>query len=173
MYANLVEIFYSVDEPRRARRSQFCKEIEKTMEGHHLVEESTKKRRKRAFIMSDSEVITIMIMFHQGRYRDLKSYYIHHIQQHCQRDFPHTVSYNRFVELQQKALLPTNGLRYGGTGSSSSFKVSMQPECKHFFYWTSKWHRSQSEQSQGSQELLFFKGLGHTPCGDVLDNVQL
>jgi len=45
-------------------------------------------------------------MFHQGRYRDLKSYYINHIQQHCQRDFPHTVSYHRFVEPQQKALLP-------------------------------------------------------------------
>ena len=98
MYANLVDIFYFVDE--------FCKEIEKTMEGHLLVDESAKKRRKRAFIMSDSEVITIMIMFHQSRFRDLKSFYINYIQRHCTRDFPHTVSYNRFVELQQKALLP-------------------------------------------------------------------
>jgi len=98
MYANLVEIFYLVDE--------FCKEIEKTMEGHLLLRDLSKKRRKRAFTMSNSEVIIIMIMFHQSRYRDIKSFYINYIQRHCTIDFPHTVSYNRFVELQQKALIP-------------------------------------------------------------------
>ena len=98
MDTNLVEIFYIIDE--------FCKEIEKTMEGHSLPKDISKKTRSRAFTMSNSEVITIMIMFHQSRYRDIKSFYINYIQQHCKRDFPHTVSYNRFVELQQKALIP-------------------------------------------------------------------
>jgi len=98
MDTNLVEIFYIIDE--------YCKEIEKTMEGHLLTKETSKKTRKRAFTMSDSEVITIMIMFHQSHYRDLKTFYINYIQRYRQRDFPHTVSYNRFVELQQKALLP-------------------------------------------------------------------
>ena len=45
-------------------------------------------------------------MFHQSRYRDIKSFYINYIQRHGASDFPHTVSYNRFVELQQKALIP-------------------------------------------------------------------
>jgi hypothetical protein len=98
MNANLVEIFYIVDE--------FCKEFQKVMEGHQLSKDPSKKTRKRAFTMSDSEVITIMIMFHQSHYRDLKFFYINHIQAHCKSDFPETVSYNRFVELQQKALLP-------------------------------------------------------------------
>jgi hypothetical protein len=98
MNTNLVEIFYIVDE--------FCKEFEKVMEGHRLPKDPSKKTRKRAFIMSDSEVITIMIMFHQSHYRDLKFFYINHIQAHCKSDFPHTVSYNRFVELQQKVLPP-------------------------------------------------------------------
>ena len=98
MFSNLVEIFYYIDE--------FCIEIDKTMEGHQLTNGTSKKTRKRAFTMSDSEVITIMIMFHQSHYRDFKTFYINYIQEHCQRDFPHTVSYNRFVELQQKALLP-------------------------------------------------------------------
>jgi hypothetical protein len=75
------------------------------MEGHQLPKDLSKKTRKRAFAMSDSEVITIMIMFHQSHYRDLKFFYINHIQAHCKSDFPHTVSYNSFVELQQKALL--------------------------------------------------------------------
>ena len=46
-----------------------------------------------------------MIMFYQSRYRDIKSFYIKHIQRDCKSDFPHTVSYNRLVEIQQKALL--------------------------------------------------------------------
>jgi len=98
MDANLVEIFYLVDE--------FCKEFYKTMEGHILPKDCSKKSRKRTFRMSDSEVITIMIYFHLGGYRNFKHFYINHIQVHCKGDFSQTVSYNRFVELQQKALLP-------------------------------------------------------------------
>lgn len=98
MHSNLVEIFYLVDE--------FCKEFERVREGHLLKKDNGKKSRKRQFTMSDSEVITIMICFHVGGFRYLKHFYIHYIQEHCQRDFPHTVSYNRFVELQEKALVP-------------------------------------------------------------------
>ena len=87
MDTNLVEIFYIIDE--------FCKEIEKTMEGHILRKDTSKKKQNKAFTMSDSEVITIMIMFHQSRFRDMKAFYIH-IQRYHQQDFPHTVSYNRF-----------------------------------------------------------------------------
>ena len=41
MKANLVEIFYLVDE--------FCKEFDKVMEGHILAKDTSKKSRKRAF----------------------------------------------------------------------------------------------------------------------------
>ena len=53
--------------------------------------------------MSDSEVTTIVILFHLKKYGCLKLFYILHIQKHMQSDFPKTVVYNRFVELQQKA----------------------------------------------------------------------
>ena len=66
----------------------------------------SKKKRNRAFVMSDSEVITIMALFHQSHCRGFKYFYVNHIQKHCTGDFTRTVSYNRFVELQQKALLP-------------------------------------------------------------------
>ena len=61
MDVNLVDIFYLVDEPRRARRSQFCKEFEKAKAGHVLQKDCAKKSRNRKFTMSDSEVITIMV----------------------------------------------------------------------------------------------------------------
>jgi hypothetical protein len=94
----ITEIFYLIDE--------FCKEFDRIKEGHILPEESSKKRRKRKFRMSDSEVITIVTLFHLKGYRCLKHFYVQYVQQHMKSDFPETVSYNRFVELQQKTLMP-------------------------------------------------------------------
>ena len=97
MIDKIIEIFCSVDD--------FCKEIDKVMEGHLLESESAKKHRNRKFTMSDSEVISIMIFFHLMRYRDFKHFYINHVQVNMKSEFPNTVSYNRFVELQRKAFL--------------------------------------------------------------------
>ncbi len=96
--ANLVEIFYLADE--------FCKEYNKVMEGHTLEQNNGKKRRNRKFKLNDAEVMTIMIAFHLGDFRNLKFFYINYVQKHLTNYFPETVSYNRFVELQQKALMP-------------------------------------------------------------------
>jgi len=98
MTTNIVEIYYIIDE--------FCKNFDKATAGCRIPEKTAKKTRKRAYSMSDSEVITIMILFHQSHCRDLKYFYTNHIVNHCKADFPHPVSYNRFVELQQKALVP-------------------------------------------------------------------
>ena len=83
--ANLVEIFCMVDE--------FSKEFDKVHNDNSLSPTNGKKRRNRAFRMSDSEVI----MFHLMQFRNLKHFYINYIQAHCQSYFPRTVSYNRFV----------------------------------------------------------------------------
>lgn len=98
MIDKITEIFCLVDD--------FCKEIEKVKEGHTIPETTSKKRRNRKFKLSDSEVITILIYFHFMRFRDLKHFYINYVQKHLISEFPETVSYNRFVELQQKAFLP-------------------------------------------------------------------
>ena len=98
MIDKIIKIFCSVDD--------FCKEIDKVMEGHLLGTEGPKKLRNRKFSMSDSEVITILILFHLMNYRDLKHFYINHVQKNMKSEFPVTVSYNRFVELQRKAFLP-------------------------------------------------------------------
>lgn len=94
----ITEIFCLIDD--------FCQEFNKVQEGHLLPEQTTLKKRKRAFKLSDSEVITIMICFHYGQFRNLKHFYINYVQRHLQKEFPDTVSYNRFTELQQKALVP-------------------------------------------------------------------
>ncbi len=95
---NLVEIFYITDE--------FCKEFYKTMEGYTLTENNSKKRKNKPSKLNDAEVITILIVFHLSGFRNLKHFYINYVQRHLTSYFPQTVSYNRFVELQKKALLP-------------------------------------------------------------------
>ena len=95
---NLMDIFYFADE--------FCKEFNKTIEGYQIDTNSGKKRRKKQSKLNDAEVITILIAFHLGGFRNLKHFYINYVQKHLNNEFQQTVSYNRFVELQQKVILP-------------------------------------------------------------------
>lgn len=91
----ITEIFYVVHE--------FCNEFEKVMAGHILKKDNGKMHRNRTFKLHDSEVITILILFHLGQFRNLKHFYLNYVQVHLSNEFPNTVSYNRFVELQHKA----------------------------------------------------------------------
>ena len=92
-----VEIYYLVDE--------FLKEYDAVIKSHSLEEGAAKKRRNRKFTMSGSEVMTILILFHFSSFRDLKHFYLF-VRSRMKSDFPHTVSYNRFVELERKVCIP-------------------------------------------------------------------
>ena len=50
--------------------------------------------------MSDSEIMLILIIFHTYRFRELKSFYLGYVCKHMHKEFPRTLSYNRFVERQ-------------------------------------------------------------------------
>ena len=93
----VTEIFFIIDE--------FDKNFEKIVSDHSLVQNTDLKQRNRKSTLSDSEVMTILILFHSGHYRDLKHYYINHVKKHMKSEFPQTVSYNRFVELQKKVVV--------------------------------------------------------------------
>ena len=57
------------------------------------------RRRGPAPRLNLSEVMTILIHFHQSHYRDFKAYYTQHVCEHMRSEFPTLVSYTRFVEL--------------------------------------------------------------------------
>lgn len=63
-------------------------------------------KRVREPQLSISEMMTIIIHFHQSHYRDFKTYYSEYVCVHLHDEFPHLVSYNRFVELMPRTLLP-------------------------------------------------------------------
>lgn len=70
--------------------------------------------------LSMSEIMTLVIHFHQSAYRDFKHYYINHVQKFLTAEFPGLVSYNRFVELMPQALVPlTIFLKTQCTGKST------------------------------------------------------
>ncbi len=53
-----------------------------------------------------SEIMTIVIHFHQSYYRNFKAYYTHHVSKYLRSEFPDLVSYNRFIELMPRVQLP-------------------------------------------------------------------
>src|SRR5574344_1284 len=63
-------------------------------------------RAGRKSIMRDSEIITILVLFHLKGYRCLKHFYTEYVTKHMRDIFPNLVSYNRFVELQKSMMLP-------------------------------------------------------------------
>ncbi len=62
--------------------------------------------RQRAGHLAMRELITIIVHFHHMRFRDFKTYYLAYVLGHLRREFPHAVSYQRFVELMPTALGP-------------------------------------------------------------------
>jgi hypothetical protein len=56
--------------------------------------------------LSISEIMTLVIYFHQSNYRNFKHYYQKHVCAYLRGEFPGLVSYNRFVELMPGVLLP-------------------------------------------------------------------
>src|SRR5262245_58703428 len=63
-------------------------------------------QRIRKGCLSPSEVMTILIHFHQAPYRTFKAYYTQQVLGQWRAEFPGLVSYSRFVELIPSVLVP-------------------------------------------------------------------
>ena len=85
----------------------FSKNFDGIVQKNSITAGDSDKKRKyhRDGKMSDSEVMTILILFHNSGYRCLKHFYLDHVCKHMRHLFPKTVSYNRFVELEKRAVL--------------------------------------------------------------------
>jgi IS5 family transposase len=82
----------------------FCKVFEKLYQRRALP--GAKRRRNRATRLSQSEVMTILVMYHGSGYKNLKAFYLEEIIQHYRAEFRALVSYRRFVQLQARCVLP-------------------------------------------------------------------
>ena len=66
----------------------------------------TRKRASKSDLFCLSEIMTILIGFHQSHYRNFKAYYIHQVCKYWKQAFPKLVSYNRFVQWTPTCLFP-------------------------------------------------------------------
>ncbi|MEO1149150.1 MAG: IS982 family transposase [Cyanobacteria bacterium J06638_22] len=93
---SLVELFVAVDDFWIV----FCP----VWNDHQLT--SGERQRIRAAQLSESEIMTIVILFHQSQYRHFKAFYLDYVCRHLKPAFPNLVSYPRFVTLMQSMGLP-------------------------------------------------------------------
>lgn len=92
-YTKISDIFCLVDE--------FCKDFDENTRPFLMGKSS-----KRPETMAKSEVISICLLFHLSGFRCFKHFYLFYVRRHMQGEFPNTVSYNRFVELNKQVLMP-------------------------------------------------------------------
>jgi hypothetical protein len=93
---SLLELFVDVDD--------FCQLFLPIWQKRLLSDGSRKRLRKGQ--LSISEIMTIIIYFHQSRYRDFKTYYLEHVCKHLCAEFPNLVTYERFVALMPSVFGP-------------------------------------------------------------------
>jgi hypothetical protein len=80
--------------------------LQLVQQGEREVLATGTRRRRRAGQLGASEIMTLLIYFHQMRYRDFKTYYTPFVQVYLRSEFPALVSYQRFVELIPSVLIP-------------------------------------------------------------------
>lgn len=93
---NILPLFFEIDE--------FCRYFEPIWNQHLIAQNCKKRNRRRNLALS--EVMTILVLFHKSGYRNLKQFYLEFVCQYLRAEFPHLVSYSRFVEFERDALVP-------------------------------------------------------------------
>jgi len=93
---SLLELFCDVDD--------FCQRFLPVWEKFQIT--NGVKTRKRDTQLTMSEIMTIVIHFHQSHFRDFKAYYTQNVMKHLKGEFPELISYNRFVQLMPRSAVP-------------------------------------------------------------------
>lgn len=107
--APIVEIFCDIDE--------FYKQHVKELAIKALPLAKGKRQRKTE--LSESELMTIMILFHLSHYRTFKDFYVDCVLGQLSCEFPKAVSYPRFVALMPRILEPLTAYVLSKTGKQT------------------------------------------------------
>mgnify|MGYP001250192794 CR=1 FL=1 len=92
----MLKIFCQIDD--------FVKTLRQNAELKILLK-GPKKQRLRSSQLTLSERMTILVSFHQSRFRDFKSFYMLHVSTNLKKEFPQLISYSRFVRLMPDTLI--------------------------------------------------------------------
>jgi len=93
----VTEIFCIIGEFDKYLSAEFAKNLR--LPSHNS---DGKRYRNRKGRLSESEIMTILVCYHFGTYRNFKEYYLNWVKGVMRQYFPDAVSYNRFVELMPR-----------------------------------------------------------------------
>ena len=147
----------------------FCKHFASENAGKLLLGENGVRRRRRKASMSDSEIITVLLFFHFGSFRNFKHYYLFCIKGSLRSYFPGAVSYNRFVELESRVFFPLMfflNLRAFGRCTGITFVDStMIPVCHNLRRYSNKFFKGTATDGKGTMGWCHGFKL-HLACND-------
>lgn len=92
---DIVSLYCEIDD--------FCQVFERVWK-KRLISRGRVRNRKTS--LSIAEVMTILVLYHASGYKNLKVFYLQEIGLRYRREFPHLLSYQRFVELQSRCVMP-------------------------------------------------------------------
>ena len=73
---------------------------------HRQLLSSGERKRRRATGLCASELMTILVPFHQSQYRCFKAYYLNEVRRHLRAEFPGLPSSTRAVAMMPSVLVP-------------------------------------------------------------------
>lgn len=157
----VTELFCVIDE--------LCKYFESENAGKMFLSDDGRKRRNRKASLSDSEIMTILLYFHFGSFRNFKHYYMFLIKGTLKSYFPNAVSYNRFVELESRVFFPLMfflNLRAFGRCTGITFVDStMIPVCHNLRRYANKVFKGMATDGKGTMGWCHGFKL-HLACND-------
>jgi len=157
----VTELFCAIDE--------FCKYFESENAGKMFLSDDGRKRRNRKASLSDSEIMTILLYFHFGSFRNFKHYYMFLIKGTLKSYFPNAVSYNGFVELESRVFFPLMfflNLRAFGRCTGITFVDStMIPVCHNLRRYANKVFKGMATDGKGTMGWCHGFKL-HLACND-------
>lgn len=92
---DLIALYCSIDDFWKSFRQEWDK---------HLIDNGKEKRGPEPEL-SVSEMMTIVILFHQSNFRTFKHFY-HYVRNYLRKEFPNLISYSRFVYLKKNLFIP-------------------------------------------------------------------
>ena len=133
---------------------EFSKNFDAEMQHHSLPTGFPKARRRRKVSLSDSEIMTILPVFHFGTFANFKHDYLHFIKVHLHSEFPSAVSYNRFVELESrvffKLMLFLKLYAFGKCTGISFVDSTMIPVCHNLRRYANKVFKGIATNGKGT-----------------------
>jgi hypothetical protein len=84
----------------------FYKQFLSEMKNYKKLEETNIKRRNRAGKLTDTEMMSIILLFQSGGFSNFKNFYNDFVKVYLADLFPELISYERFVKRQERLFLP-------------------------------------------------------------------